>query len=40
MNIYPKTSVNFEGLDKLISYVEKYKGIELQFLMKMVLWSK
>ena len=31
MNIYPKTSVNFEGLDKLIGYVEKYKGIELQF---------
>lgn len=31
MNIYPKTSVNFEGLDKLIEYVEKYKGIELQF---------
>lgn len=31
MNIYPKTSVNFEGLDKLRDYVEKYKGIELQF---------
>ena len=31
MNIYPKTSKNFEGLDKLLPYVEKYKGIEIQF---------
>ncbi len=31
MNIYPKINLNFEGLDKLINYVEKYKGIELQF---------
>lgn len=31
MNIYPKTCRNFEGLDKIIKYVEKYKGIELQF---------
>lgn len=31
MKIYPKTSRNFEGLDKLMSYVEKSKGIELQF---------
>ncbi|MBO5477866.1 MAG: TIM barrel protein [Clostridia bacterium] len=31
MKIYPKTSRNFEGLDKLMPYVEKSKGIELQF---------
>ena len=31
MKIYPKTSRNFEGLDKLMPYVEKNKGIELQF---------
>ncbi len=31
MNIYPKTSRNFEGLDKMMKYVEKYKGIELQY---------
>lgn len=31
MNIYPKTSRNFEGLDKMMEYVEKYKGIELQY---------
>ena len=31
MKIYPKTSERLEGLDKLISFVEKYKGIELQY---------
>ena len=31
MNIYPKTCRNFEGLDKILKYVEKYNGIELQF---------
>ena len=31
MKIYPKTSVKFEGLDKMMEYVEKYKGVELQY---------
>lgn len=31
MKIYPKTSSSFEGLDKLMPYVDKDKGIELQF---------
>lgn len=31
MKIYPKTSSSFEGLDKLMHYVDKDKGIELQF---------
>ncbi len=31
MNIYPKVSSYFEGLDKLEEYVKKYQGIELQF---------
>ncbi len=31
MKIYPKTSSNFEGLDELMPYVNKDKGIELQF---------
>lgn len=31
MNIYPKTCKNFVGLDNLMPYVEKSKGIELQF---------
>lgn len=31
MNIYPKTCKNFIGLDKMMSFVEKYKGVELQF---------
>ncbi len=31
MKIYPKTSRNFEGLDKMEKYVKKYKGVELQY---------
>lgn len=31
MNIYPKTCKNFIGLDKLMPYVKKHNGIELQF---------
>lgn len=31
MNIYPKTCRNFIGLDNLMLYVNKDKGIELQF---------
>ena len=31
MKIFPKTSERFDGLNELISYVEKYKGIELQY---------
>lgn len=31
MRVYPKTSSDFEGLDKLEPYVDRYNGIELQF---------
>ena len=31
MNIYPKTCRNFAGLENLMPYIEKYKGVELQF---------
>lgn len=31
MKIYPKTNKYFEGLDSLMEYVEKDKGIEIQF---------
>mgnify|MGYP004457500669 FL=1 len=31
MNIYPKTCRNFVGLENLMPYIEKYKGVELQF---------
>lgn len=31
MKIYPKTSVKFEGLDNMMEFVEKYKGVELQY---------
>ena len=31
MKIYPKTSKYFEGLDNMMEFVEKYKGVELQY---------
>jgi sugar phosphate isomerase/epimerase len=31
MKIYPKTCRNFVGLDNLMPYAKKYKGVELQF---------
>ncbi len=31
MKIYPKTSSKLEGLDKMMEYVQKYKGVELQY---------
>ncbi len=31
MNIYPKTCRNLVGIDALMPFIEKYKGVELQF---------